>query len=135
MRVSTDPAELDVPLIHRFLSNSSYWASGMPIQAVRKAIANSLCFGGFLGKEQIAFGRVATDFTRFGYLMDIFVLPAHRGKGYGKQLVAAMLERLEREGVGSVMLSTRDVDALYRSLGFELVGDLPKVMRRVAAAR
>jgi GNAT superfamily N-acetyltransferase len=99
-------------------------------ESVRTGIANSLCFGGFLGEAQIAFGRVVTDFTRFAYLMDIFVLPAHRGRGYGKQLVAAMLDRLEREGVKTVMLATRDADPLYRSFGFELVGTMPKVMRR-----
>ena len=33
------------------------------------------------------------------------------------------------------MLSTRDADELYRSRGFEPVGDLPKVMRRVVAGR
>jgi hypothetical protein len=32
-------------------------------------------------------------------------------------------------------LSTRDVDEFNRLLGFEFVGDLPKVMRGVVAAR
>jgi GNAT superfamily N-acetyltransferase len=130
MRISTETAEMDQALIHRFLSTESYWAQGVSSESVRTGIANSLCFGGFLGEAQIAFGRVVTDFTRFAYLMDIFVLPAHRGRGYGKHLVAAMLDRLEREGVKTVMLATRDADPLYRSFGFELVGTMPKVMRR-----
>lgn len=133
MRISTETAEMDVAAIHRFLSNESYWAKGVAIESVRKSIADSLCFGGFVGDEQIAFGRVATDMTRFGYLMDVYVLPAFRGKGYGKQLVGAMLDRLEQEGVTTLMLATRDADELYRSFGFDLVGDTPKVMRRRAA--
>lgn len=31
LRISTDRAELDVALIHRFLSREAYWALGLPL--------------------------------------------------------------------------------------------------------
>ena len=30
LRISADPRELDVGLVHRFLAQESYWAQGIP---------------------------------------------------------------------------------------------------------
>jgi GNAT superfamily N-acetyltransferase len=131
MRISTEPTDADVQSIHRFLSQEAYWAKGIAIETVRKAIGNSLCFLGFVDDELVAFGRAVTDLATHGYFKDIFVASGHRGQGYGKALVRAMLERLELEGVGSVMLSTEDAHGLYQQFGFELIGNSQKLMRRV----
>ena len=77
-RISTKPEDFDILLIHRFLSQESYWAKGVALSTVRKSIAHSLCFGGFIGKEQVAFGRAVSDLTTFAYLLDFFVLPEYR---------------------------------------------------------
>ncbi|HTA65200.1 MAG TPA: GNAT family N-acetyltransferase, partial [Xanthomonadaceae bacterium] len=58
LRVSTDPAELDIALIHRFLAEQSSWARGIPRALVETSIDHSLCFGGFLDGAQVAFARV-----------------------------------------------------------------------------
>src|SRR5688572_33340850 len=92
LHVSTNKALLDVPLIHRFLNQHSTWAKGIPMSVVEVSIEHSLCFGGYLGREQIAFARVVSDFATFGNLVDVFVLPEHRGKGYSKQLMSAVVE-------------------------------------------
>ena len=47
-RLSDDRAELDLDLIHGFLAQS-YWSPGIPCEIVERAIANSLCFGVYLG--------------------------------------------------------------------------------------
>lgn len=133
LRISTNVEEFDIPLIHRFLSES-YWAKGISISVVRKAVAHSLCFGGFVGTSQVAFGRAATDLTRFAYLLDFFVLQEHRGKGYGRAIVQAALSRLKVEGVRKVMLGTTDAHGLYEKFGFKLVGDSPTLMACVLAA-
>ncbi len=49
LRISTGLADMDVPLIHHFLSQQSAWAQGVPLATLKKAMAHSLCFGGFLG--------------------------------------------------------------------------------------
>ena len=118
LRISTDPAELDVELVHRFLSEQTYWAKGIPLDLVRKAIANSLCFGGYVGGAQVAFARVISDYATFANLVDVFVLPEHRGKGYGKQLMAAVFAHPQLQGLRRFMLATSDAHGLYAQFGF-----------------
>ena len=122
---------MDIPLIHQFLATESYWARGLQFEALAKSLSHSLCFAGFVGEKQVAFGRVITDFASFGYLKDIFVLPGERGRGYGKELVEAMLAKLDQEGVASLMLATRDAHSLYRKAGFEDVEGSARLMRRI----
>ena len=117
LRISTESGELDVDLIHAFLS-TTYWARGIPRAVVERAIAGSLCFGGYLGGRQVAFARVVTDGATFGYLSDVFVLSEHRGRGYARALVAAVLAHPDLQGLRRFMLATRDQHALYAGFGF-----------------
>ncbi len=91
LRISTDPAELDVSMIHRFLSQESYWANGIARTLVEKSIAHSICFGGYIDGQQVAFARVVTDRATFAHLKDVFVLPAFRGRGYGMAITQAVM--------------------------------------------
>lgn len=90
-RISTDADEQDIELIHRFLSQESKWARGIPIETVRRSMRNSLNFGLFIGPSQVGYARVISDQATFAYLLDVFVLPEQRGKGYGRRLVDAVL--------------------------------------------
>lgn len=128
LRISTNIDEFDLSAIHRFLCHDSYWAKGVPMEKFRKSVANSLCFGGFIGIQQVAFGRAITDLATYAFLRDIFVLPDFRGRGYGASLVKAMMSRMEEEGVPAIMLGTADAHGLYAKFGFRLVGDSPKLM-------
>ena len=38
--ISTDQARLDVPFVHRFLSQSTYWAKQRPLTVVEKSIVH-----------------------------------------------------------------------------------------------
>jgi GNAT superfamily N-acetyltransferase len=131
--VSTDRAGMDLALIHHFLSTGSYWKKGVALDVVRKSMAHSLCFAGFLGAHQVAFARVVTDYTGFAYLCDVFVLPAHRGKGYGKQLLRAVIEHPDLQTI-NWLLKTDDAQPLYEQFGFVAVADGEKYMRRSAPA-
>ncbi|APA69252.1 GNAT family acetyltransferase [Janthinobacterium sp. 1_2014MBL_MicDiv] len=129
MRISTDRGELDVAMIHRYLSEQSYWKRGVALETVRKGIDNALCFGGYVDGQQVAFARVITDCTDFAYLRDVFVLPACQGRGYGKQLVAAVLND-ERLRDVAWMLGTDDAHGLYAGFGFAPLAAPHKYMRR-----
>ena len=118
LRITTDRAELDVGAIHRFLSQESTWARGIPLATVQRSLETSLCFGGFLGREQVAFARVISDFATFANLVDVFVLPAHRGKGYSKAMMRAVLAHPELQGLRRFTLATSDAHGLYRQFGF-----------------
>jgi tRNA threonylcarbamoyl adenosine modification protein YeaZ/ribosomal-protein-alanine acetyltransferase len=66
-------------------------------------------------------------------LLRIAVAPAERGRGIGKRLLAAGLERLRTAGVASCYLEVRPGNAsalaVYRALGFEPCGRRPAYYR------
>lgn len=117
-RITTEIGELDTGLVHRFLSQESSWAKGISLALVERSMANSLCFGGFLGMDQIAFARVVSDYTTFANLVDVFVLPEHRGKGYSKALMAAVFAHPQLQGLRRFTLATGDAHGLYAQYGF-----------------
>lgn len=100
-RVSTDPAKIDRELVHRFLSEESAWARGVPRRVVDRTIDYSLCFGIYRGEEQVGFARVITDRATFAYVDDVFVAAAHRRSGLAGRLVDAVLAHPELGGVKS----------------------------------
>jgi GNAT superfamily N-acetyltransferase len=116
--VSTDPGRLDHALVHRFLSDESYWASGVSAPDVRASCDQALCFGVYRGREQLAFARVITDFVRIAYLGDVFVVAEARGQGLSKRLVAEILAHPDLAGVERWLLGTRDAHGLYTRFGF-----------------
>ncbi|MGX9719818.1 GNAT family N-acetyltransferase [Stenotrophomonas acidaminiphila] len=129
LRISTDKGELDVPLIHRFLSTGAYWSPGVSKETVERAIAGSLCFGGYLdGAGQVAFARVITDAATFAYLADVFVLPEHRGHGHSRQLMDAIMAHPQLQGLRRFMLATLDAHGLYAHYGFTPVARPERLM-------
>src|SRR5438445_7724995 len=118
LRISTNRDELDTALIHRFRSTQSTWAKGITFALVQKSIANSLCFGGFVGASQVAFARIITDYATFANLVDVFVLPEYRGRGYSKQLIDAVVAHRELRGLRRFTLATADAHGLYERYGF-----------------
>lgn len=118
LQITTDRAALDVPMIYRFLSEQSTWAVGISRAVVERAIDNSLCFGGYVDGRQVAFARVVTDFATFGNLVDMFVIPEYRGRGYSKQILKAVLEHASLKGLRRFTLATGDAHGLYEQFGF-----------------
>jgi len=130
LRITTETAELDLDLIHRFLSEQTYWAKAIPFAVVERAVANSLCFGGFLGKRQVAFARVISDYATFANLVDVFVLPEHRGKGYSKALMNAVFAHPQLQGLRRFTLATGDAHGLYARFGFTAPAHPQTLMER-----
>lgn len=118
LRISADPAELDVGLIHRFLADDSYWARGIPRATLERALRHSVCYGGYLDGGQVAFARAVTDQATFAYLADVFVLPDHRGRGHARAIIAALMADPRLQGLRRWHLVTRDMQGLYAGLGF-----------------
>ncbi|PKH09669.1 GNAT family N-acetyltransferase [Moritella sp. Urea-trap-13] len=116
--VSANFSDMDLDVIHGFIAGS-YWAKGIPVATLQRALENSLCFGVFTqAGEQVGFARMITDKATFAYLADVFVLEAHQAKGLSKLLMAAILEHPELQGLRRMMLATRDAHALYHKFGF-----------------
>jgi GNAT superfamily N-acetyltransferase len=128
--ISSDPARLDIDLIHRFLSEESYWAKGRDRAIVERSIANSIPFGLYLDGRQVGFARVVTDRATFAWLADVFVLPEHRGRGIGKRLVETVLTHPELQGMKRWLLGTADAHELYRRFGLEEIPANSPLMAR-----
>jgi GNAT superfamily N-acetyltransferase len=128
--ISTDRTRLDAALVHRYLSSDSYWARGVPLEVVERALRNSLCFGLYLQDQQIGFARVVTDGATFGYLADVFIVAGHRGRGLGKRLIAAVMAHPQLQGLRRFMLATRDAHGLYRQFGFTELKNPQVLMER-----
>lgn len=131
LQISTDQTRLDLALIHRFLSEQSTWARGIPLATVQRALQQSLCFGAYLDGAQIGFARVITDGATFAYLVDVFVLPAHRGRGYSKRLMEAVMSHAALQGLRRFLLATSTAPQLYAQFGFKPVAKPQALMERL----
>jgi len=129
--ISTDKSRLDVAMIHRYLSEESYWAKNIPRDLVETSIANSLCFGAYDEGRQIGFARVVTDYAVFAYVGDVFVLERYRGKGVSKQLMRFVREHPALQRLRRWHLLTRDAHRLYEQFGFR---DLEEPKRHMEIA-
>jgi GNAT superfamily N-acetyltransferase len=117
--VSDERSRIDLAAVHAFLSEESYWAKGRSRELVERSLAHSLCFGLYAPDGALAgFARLVTDYATTCHLQDVFVLPAHRGQGRGRAMVAAVLAHPELQGVRRWTLSTRDAHTLYARFGF-----------------
>ncbi len=121
--VSTDPSLLHVDVIHKYLSEESYWAQNIPGDVVKRSISNSLCFGLYEKDKQIGFARLVTDKATFAYLADVFILEEFRGKGLAKWLMEAIHAHPELQGLRRWMLGTRDAHSLYEQFGWTVLDE------------
>lgn len=116
--ISTDPARLDLDVIHGFLTNC-YWSKGIPRDVVARSIEHSLCFGIYDSScAQVGFARVVTDLATVAYLGDVFVLEAHRGRGLSKWMMECITQHPALQGLRRWILLTRDAHGLYAKFGF-----------------
>ena len=116
---SSNKADLDIEMIYAFLSQETAWAKGMPRETFDRAVAGSLCFGAYIEDRQIAFARLITDQATFAYLCDVFVLPAHRGKGYASALMKHVFASPSLTGLRRIVLVTTDAHHVYEPHGFK----------------
>jgi len=77
----------------------------------------------FEGKA-VGMGRVIGDGGTAFQIVDIAVEPAHQGKGLGKRIMAALMDRLNSEapeGAYVSLIADGDARHLYAKYGFEPV--------------
>lgn len=117
--LSSDPSRIDHVWLHSVLSTQSYWAAGIDANHLRTSLEHSLVFGAYQDGRQVAFTRVLTDATRIGYIGDVFVDEAVRGRGYGTELMTFVMQHPHVRTCERLILATRDAQSFYRKFGFE----------------
>jgi len=119
LRISTDPADLDLDWLVPALSERAYWALGRSRTVIERSVAGSLVFSALVGGRQVGFARVVTDEATFAWICDVFVDESARGRGVGKRLMAAIVGDPRLQGLRRMMLATQDAHGLYAGFGFE----------------
>lgn len=130
LRIGTDFADVDLDVVHGFLSRDAYWCRGITRERVERAARHSLCFSALLDGAQVGFARVVTDRATFGYLADVFVLPAHRGQGISQAMMASILAHPELQELRRFLLATSDAHGLYAKYDFQPLTRPERFMER-----
>lgn len=80
----------------------------------------------------VAMGRAISDRISDAYIQDVTVDPSFRGQGIGSRMVAALVARLEADGIGWIgLIAERKTHPFYRPLGFAPMADaLPMLKKR-----
>jgi GNAT superfamily N-acetyltransferase len=113
-----DPGRIDLDAVHRYLSEESYWAKGRPREVVEDLVRSATrVVGLYRDGAQVGFARVVSDRYVVAYLADVYVLPEHRGRGLGVELVRESVER-SPFSPRRWFLNTADAQGLYEKFGF-----------------
>ncbi|MGB5460492.1 MAG: GNAT family N-acetyltransferase [Eudoraea sp.] len=130
-RISTDIREMDIDLVHDYLSKQSYWAKGRGKEEVVKSMENSICFAVFDGNAQIGFARLVTDYVVFAWLMDVFVINEYKNKGVGRFLMDFIMNLPEIKEVNGFGLRTKDAHGFYIKYGFHQISEPETWMQKI----
>jgi len=128
-----DSARIDFAVVHAWLAET-YWSPGISREKVERGAANSALVVGAYYKDpnseaapvQVGFMRVISDTTRFAYVCDVFVDPAHRGRRIAKAMVKFAVDHPSLHEISRWLLATRDAHEVYQAVGF---GPLPEPAR------
>jgi GNAT superfamily N-acetyltransferase len=117
--VDDDPQRIDIGVVWHFLSTEAYWNRWRSFDDVARQWREAWRVVGAYDDDGAMVGgaRTISDGVSDAYLGDMFVLPAHRGRGLSKRILAAMID----DGPGQDFrwfLVTSDAHGLYSQFDF-----------------
>jgi GNAT superfamily N-acetyltransferase len=117
-------ARQDFDRVFGWLRTTYWWEQGgLTREKVERGARHSaLVLGAYIapggGGEQVAYVRIVSDTIRFAWVADVYVAPAHRGKGLARAMVRFALDHPRLTDVAAWFLGTRDAHGVYAPLGF-----------------
>lgn len=112
------------------LLRGAYWLEGVDDAAIAAPFARSAGVGAVLDGRLVAAARATSDGAR-AWIYDVIVLPALRGRGLARALVAQLLDHPDVRDARTVRLSTWDAAGLYERGGFRVLAEVERGGRRV----
>jgi GNAT superfamily N-acetyltransferase/nitroimidazol reductase NimA-like FMN-containing flavoprotein (pyridoxamine 5'-phosphate oxidase superfamily) len=100
------------------------WCVGLDADAIRRAHLGSAAWIGFEDPSGalVASARALSDGARVGWIYDVVVAPAYRGRGLGTALFARLLDHAALRDTRTLLLHTRTAERLYARFGFVTEG-------------
>ena len=105
----------------------TYWNQGFTAAQLAAAQRGSTAWVGARDDAGAIIGsvRAISDGAKRGWIYDVIVAPAWRGRGVGQALTRLVLDHPALRATATVMLGTRDAQALYARFGFVDVATRP----------
>jgi len=76
------------------------------------------------GERAIGMGRALSDGVSDAYIQDVVVLPSHRGRGVGAEIVRRLTGRCQEKGLVWIgLVAEPGTTAFYERLGFKAMND------------
>ena len=96
----------------------SYWARNRSRADTVAAVAGSEVISLFHGERQIGFARLVGDKALVAHLCDVWIEPAYRGRGLGREMLRFILDLDWVRNLRSMGLGTSDAQGFYAGFGF-----------------
>lgn len=127
-------SDAQIEQLHAMYQNE-WWTQGRELSDVRRMLEQTDINVGLVDRARgrlVAFCRVLTDFTYHATLYDVIVVPSHRDRQLGRQLMEVVIHHPQLQSVGAIWLCCLPgLIPFYRKWGFsEAIDDLTW-MRRV----
>jgi len=105
--------------LQRLLDQHTFWAQGRSLQHLRRMLAGSAAVVSlWRGRRLVGFARASSDGVFRAVLWDVVIPEDLQGQGLGRQLVEALLNTPQLQGVERVYLMTTNSAGFYEQLGF-----------------
>ena len=120
---------MDLDVVHRFISEESYWARGRSRDAQTRANEASTCFASYT--TRLATGPLRCDAARRRFLRlgcRRLRTVAHRGERCGVFLMRCVADAFP--DLARLVLGTRDAHGLYAKVGFSPIIRVDRWMER-----
>jgi ribosomal protein S18 acetylase RimI-like enzyme len=109
--------------IVRLYNAGGWWKPHYKKSGLQELIEQSYAFAVVVHKptkQTIGMGRIISDKTSDAYIQDLIILPEHRGKGYGRQLVKKLIDFCVTNKLHWIgLIAEPDQEEFYEKIGFK----------------